>query len=377
MRSETGLNLQRKRLYIFVLAGLAILAAMPVQAQYTGSGSSVFTFLGLPVSSRMNALGGNNVSVRDGDISMAMNNPALLGALTDNVLQLNYSYYLPGTMFGSVLYGHNFGRSKIEKPYSGDGQPDKPNYFAVGIHYLDYGRMQYADGDGNLTGGAFTAKDMLIDVMYARQLGQCFSVGVTLKPVYSIYEAYHSFALGADVGAHYQTRDSTFQLGLALQNIGWQVKGFYSDEGGSNHEMLPINLQLGLSYRVAHAPLRFSMTIHNMQQWNLGYEVTNRADVSSLTDEAKPVQWYDMMFRHTIFAVDIVPKSERFYLTVSYNHRRRAEMNLVDQRSLAGFAFGAGVRIYKFRLGFAMSQMTKSNFSYQVGLSLDINSLLK
>ena len=274
-----------------MLIGIAVLAAAPVRAQYTGSGSSVFTFLGLPVSSRMNALGGNNVSVRDGDISMAMNNPALLGAMTDNVLQLNYSYYLPGTMFGSVLYGHNFGRSKIEKPYIGDGDPDKPNYFAVGIHYLDYGRMKYADGNGNLTGGTFTAKDILIDAMYARQLGQCFSVGVTLKPVYSIYEAYHSFALGADVGAHFQTRDSTFQLGLSLQNIGWQIKGFYSDEGGSNHEMLPINLQLGLSYRVAHAPLRFSMTIHNMQQWNLGYEVTNRADVSSPTDESKPVQW--------------------------------------------------------------------------------------
>ena len=75
--------------------------------------------------------------------------------------------------------------------------------------------------------------------------------------------------------------------------------------------------------------------------------------------------------------VDIVPKSERFYLTLSYNHRRRAEMNLSDQRSMAGFAVGAGVRIYKFRLGFAMSQMTRNNFSYQVGLSLDINSMLK
>ncbi len=370
-------TLSTRTTYRSILTAALLLCAACIQAQYVGSGSSVFTFLDLPVSSRLNALGGSNVSVRDGDISMAMNNPALLGAMTDNVLQLNYSYYLPGTMFGSVLYGHNFGRSKIEKPYTGTGQPDKPNYFAVGIHYLDYGRMPYADGDGNLTGGSFTAKDILIDAIYARQLGECFSVGVTLKPVYSIYEAYHSFALGADVGAHFQTRDSTFQLGLSLQNIGWQIKGFYSDEGGSNHEMLPINLQLGLSYRVAHAPLRFSMTIHNMQQWNLGYEVTNRADVSSLTDESKPVQWYDMLFRHTIFAIDIVPKSERFYLTISYNHRRRAEMNLIDQRSLAGFAFGGGVRIYKFRLGFAMSQQTKNNFSYQVGLSLDINSLLK
>ena len=80
----------------------------------------------------MNALGGTNVSVRDGELSMAMCNPALLGTMTDMVLQLNYSYYLPGTMFGSALYGHNFGRSAIE---THPEEPDKPNYFAVGVHY--------------------------------------------------------------------------------------------------------------------------------------------------------------------------------------------------------------------------------------------------
>ncbi|MCQ2346963.1 MAG: type IX secretion system protein PorQ [Paludibacteraceae bacterium] len=365
------------QIYGLVLAIIGVVAT-PVRAQYVGSGSSVFTFMDLPVSARLNSLGGTNVSIRDGELSMAMCNPALLGAMTDKVLQLNFSYYLPGTMFGSVLYGHNFGRSKIERPLSGIGEPDKPNYFAVGIHYLDYGRMSYADDRGNLTGGTFTAKDILIDLMYARQLGEMFSIGATLKPVYSIYESYSSFALGADVGAHFQLRDSTLQIGLALQNIGWQLKGFYSEEGGQKTEMLPLNLQLGLNYRFKHAPIRLSMTIHNMQQWNLGYEHTN-VGISELTgeQESTDIKWYDMMFRHTIFAVDIVPKSERFYLTLSYNHRRRAELNLADQRSLAGFAIGAGVRIYKFRLAFAMSQATKSNFSYQVGLSLDINSMLK
>ena len=165
-----------------ILFLVCLLCAECAWGQYAGSGSSVFTFMDLPVSSRLNALGGSNVSIRDGDVSMAMCNPALLGEMTDKVLQLNYSYYLPGTMFGSVLYGHNFGRSKIEKGYS--DMPDKPNYFAVGIHYLDYGHMRYADTEGNLIGGTFTAKDILVDVMYARQLGQQFSVGVTLKPIY-------------------------------------------------------------------------------------------------------------------------------------------------------------------------------------------------
>ena len=200
---------------------------MPTHAQYIGSGTSAFAFMDLPVSSRLNCLGGTNVSVRDGEISMSMCNPALLGDLTDKVLELNYAYFLPGTNFASVLYGHNFGEAKgIPTKEGAVDKPAKPNYFAVGIHYLDYGQMPYTDGDGHMTGGKFSARDILIDAIYARQLSPNFSIGVSLKPIMSFYESYSAFALGADVGAHFQLRDSTFQLGLALQNIGWQIKGF-------------------------------------------------------------------------------------------------------------------------------------------------------
>ena len=358
---------------------LCAVLCTPLWAQVSNAGRSVFSFMGLPVSARINALGGSNVSLSDGDISMAMCNPALLHEKSHMNLQLNYSYYLPGTMFGSVLYGHNFGEAKgLQKEMAEGEEPAKPNYFAVGIHYLDYGKMKYADDNGNLAGGSFGARDILIDAMYARQLGRLFRIGVTLKPVYSIYESYSSFALGADVGAHFVTPDSTFQLGLVLQNIGWQLKGFYSQEGGSNHEMLPLNLQLGLSYRIPKTPLRLHMQIHNMQTWKLKYAWTSN-DKSITTNEpiSHDIKWYDTMFRHTIFALEVTPKSERFYLVISYNHRRRAEMNLIDQRSIAGLAFGAGVRIKQVRIDFALSQMTKSNFSYQAGLTLDINSLLK
>lgn len=337
--------MQKTTTYILLLC---LVASLSVQAQIKGSGSSVFHFLSLPASSRLNALGGENVAIADDDISMAFINPALLTANTDKVLQLNYAYYLAGTMFGSAMYGHNY----------------QDNYFGAAIHYLDYGQMQYADEFGNLLGTTFTAKDICLNLMYARQLGPMFRVGATIKPIFSVYEAYTSFALGADVGGHFQTADSTFQMGLALRNIGWQLKSFYEDDFGQHTEMLPLNLELGLAYRLAHAPLRFSLTIHNLQRW----------DIAPASEDIK---WYDMLFRHTIWAVDILPKSEKFYLTLSYNHRRQAEMNITDIKSLAGFALGAGVKIYKFRLGFALSQYTKSNFTYQVSLSTDINSFLK
>ena len=336
-----------KRRYFYILLTLFV-AILPISAQIKGAGSSVFHFLNLPASARLNALGGENVSISDDDISMAFMNPALLTAHTDKVLQLNYAYYLAGTMFGSVMYGHNY----------------KENYFAAGIHYLDYGQMAYADEFGNLLGTTFTAKDICVNLMYARQLGPQFRVGATLKPIFSVYEQYNSFALGADIGGHFQTEDSTFQMGLALRNIGWQLKSFYEEDYGQHTEMLPLNLELGLNYRLAHAPLRFSLTIHNMQHWNIA-------------PAGEEVKWFDMLFRHTIWAVDIVPKSEKFYLTVSYNHRRQAEMNITNVRSMAGLGLGLGMKIYKFRLGFAMSQYTKSNFTYQVSLSTDINSFLK
>ncbi len=336
----------RKSLYIVFLC---CMLALPLRAQIEGAGSGVFHFLGLPASSRLCALGGENVAIADGDISMAYGNPALLTSQTDKVLQLNYAYYLAGTMFGSAMYGHNWG----------------DNYFAAQVHYLDYGKLSYADEWGQMNGATFTAKDVCVNLIYARQLGPQFRVGATIKPIFSIYESYGSFALGADVGAHFQTKDTLFQMGLALRNIGWQLKSFYEEDFGQHTEMLPLNLELGMALRLAHAPIRLGVTVHNLQRWNIA------------PPQEEVVKWYDMLFRHTIWFVDIVPRSEKFYLTVSYNHRRQAEMALTDVSSMAGLGLGLGMKIHKFRLGVAMSQYSKSNFTFQASLSTDINSFLK
>lgn len=361
----------------------ALLCLVCTTAAWAQAGSTAFAFLGLPFSARLNALGGNNVSLNDGEISMAMCNPALLSDSTDKVIQLNYSYYGANQHFGSVIYGHNFGLSSLEPNTEG-----KPNYFAVGIHYLNYGKFEYADEYGNRTGLTFSAQDILFDIIYARQLGPMFSVGVSLKPVYSSYEVYNAFALGADVGGHFVLPGQGLDVGLSLQNIGWQLKSFYSDEGGDpNLEMLPLNLQLGISYKLPHAPIRFSFTAHNLQRWNLNYQTVNigtkRGDELINYSSTTNAKWYDMLFRHTIWAVDIVPKKNKFWLTLSYNHRRRMELNLVDtganveQKSLAGFAIGAGLNIKGVRVGVAASQYTRSNYTFQFSLSLDVNQLMK
>ncbi len=336
------------------------------------AGGSVFSFLSLPASARLNALGGSNVSLSEGEVASAMCNPALLSDSTGKQVELCYGYYGSSQHFGSALYGHNWGA----------------NYFAGGIQYLNYGKFVYADEYGTLDGATFTAQDILINLTYARQLNEMFTVGVSLKPVISAYEIYTSFALGADVGGHFVLPEKGLEVGLTLQNIGWQLKGFYTDENGdSDLEMLPLNLQLGISYKLPHAPIRFSLTTHNWQRWNLSYQVANigtkRSDQKVQYYTTTNVPWYDMLFRHTIWAVDIVPKSNKFWITLSYNHRRRQELNLVDtganveQKSLAGFAIGAGLNIKGVHLGVAASQYTRSNYTFQFSLSLDVNQFIK
>lgn len=344
-----------KRIYIFFT-----FAVLLCNSLYAQSGKGSYTFLDLPYSASLAGLGGENVAMQTNDLSFSMLNPALLSDATHMLVQASYANLGGGLNFGTLNYGHNY----------------KENRFAAGFHFLSYGQMQGADEYGNLTGTRFSASDYLINLSYARQLGSMFTVGVSLKPMLSFYESYSSFALGADVGGYFHTPDSTFQLGLTLRNIGWQLKTFYEET--NKREMLPLDLALGLNYRFKHAPIRLGLTIHDLQRWNLNYQITNQPSSNNgFESETEKISWVDMMFRHTIFSVEIVPTSDKFYISLAYNHQRKRELQTGDGFSLSGFSLGAGVRIKQFRLAIAYAQYLRGQNLFQVSLACDINKFLK
>lgn len=318
------------------------------------AGKDTYQFLNLPTSARTAALGGTNVSLCDDDLNLAFNNPALLTDKTHNILSLNYVSYLADINFGSVAYGRSFG---------------KHNNMMFGMHYIDYGKFFGTDETDQFIGN-FTAKDFALNVMYARSLPLGFTVGATLKPIYSVYERYSSFGVAFDLGASYRNDSVGFSAGLSLRNAGWQFTGYYSIDGAQHRETLPLNLELGISQKLKHAPIRFSLTLHNLQQWDLSYQKS--VSVTTADNSSSEVAWYDMMFRHTIWAVEILP-TKNMYLTVSYNHRRRKEMNVADWKTVAGFAFGAGIHIYKFNVGFSLVPYQVGNLSYHVTLSTGLS----
>ncbi|HLP04574.1 MAG TPA: type IX secretion system protein PorQ [Paludibacter sp.] len=329
---------------------------------FSQAGTGVYRFLDLPVSSRLAALGGTNISLRDNDLNFAFQNPALLTAETHNTIGLNMANYLDDIQFGSAMYGRTIKGN---------------NYMAVGVQYIDYGLFDRRD-ETNTDLGEFTAKDVAVNIVYARLLTERITVGATLKPIFSVYERYTSYGAAMDVGVNYNNPDELFSAGLVFRNMGTQFKGYYSDEEGQHFEPLAFDIQLGLSKKFSHAPLRFSFTLHNLQQWNLNYQSTNQPKSLSLTGSiteptnSSDIHFVDMAFRHAIIGVEFVP-TRSFYLAASYNHRRHTELNMPGFKSMAGFSFGGGIKLYKFQVGFGMSEFQVGNYSYQFSISTSLN----
>jgi len=336
-----------KRLFI-------ILFAVTVSSlAFSQAGTGVYQFLDLPVSSRLAALGSINVSLHDNDINFAFQNPALLTSETNNTIGLNMANYLADIKFGSAVYGKNFGTK---------------NYFAIGIQYIDYGLFKQTTEQNEIL-GTFTAKDMALYLMYGRPITNRITIGATLKPIYSVYETYTSYGAAVDAGVSYNDSASLFSAGLVLKNMGTQLKGYYSEDGAQHLEPLPFDIQLGISKKFLHAPLRFSVTLDNLQQWDLSYQSTNQpTDNLTGTSTIKKIGAVDMAFRHVILAAEFVP-SKNFYLTVAYNDRRQQEMAMSGFKSGAGFSFGGGIKLYKFHVGFGMTQFQVGNYAYQFSIS--------
>ncbi len=324
-------------------------------------GRGVYRFLDLPVSSRLATLGGVNVSIKDDDINFAFNNPSLLSHTTNGLIGLNIASYLVDIKYGSAIYSYSL---------------DEKNYFSAGVQYIDYGTFDGYDELNQQTGN-FTAKDIAMYLSYARKLSDKVTVGVTLKPIVSALERYTSIGLVSDVGISYKN-DDLLSVGLVFRNMGMQITGYYKDEDDKQHrEPIPFDIQLGVSKKLAHAPIRVSATINNLHRWNVvGYQ-SKLPVKNSLNNEVKVKKtgFVDMALRHLILGVEFLP-SDKFYIGIGYNHRRHKEMNIEGYKSLAGFSFGAGVKLYKFQVGFGMTQYQVKNYAYQFSISTNINDFI-
>jgi len=331
-----------------------------IQAQ-TG-GRFVYNFLNLNYSSRMMALGGNLISVRDDNPSLLLMNPSYIGERHHNTMALNYTDYFTHNSAMSAVYSYTF---------------PKAGSFAVGVQALAYGSFRGADENGVET-GRFTAGDYALVIGWGRELSPHFSVGANLKTIFSHYDSYFSAGMALDLAGSYFDDKHNLSLTLLAKNVGLQLCSY----APGNREMLPFDLQFAISQRLKHVPIRYHITLHSLYRWNMnhyGYDnpfLETDAITGELQYPSKAAQFADNFFRHFVFALEIEP-IKYFSLQVAYNHNIHQEMKVLSRKSLAGFSYGFQLNIKGVRFGFSRLHYALGATPNCIDLAFNFDELAK
>jgi len=317
-------------------------------------GESTYSFLGLANAARVAALGGEVVSLRDGDINMVFHNPALLTYEMHNNLSLNYVNYFAGVNYGYASYAYSVS--------------DIGN-FGAGMHYVNYGTFDRTDELGNIQ-GTFKASEYALNLFYSRSfLDSALTAGVNLKPIFSSLEQYTSFGLAVDLGVSYHLSSSLTTFGLVLKNMGAQITSYTA-----NRESLPFEIQAGITQGLAHAPFRFTLTFQHLERWDLSYTLQDDdVSFSGVDSETSGFDAFaDNLMRHVVLGTEFLI-GKNFHVDVGYNYKRRKEMMVNSRPGMVGFSAGFGFRVSKFHFSFGRASYHlaggTSHFSLTTNLS--------
>lgn len=322
-------------------------------------GETVYSFLQLTNSARVAALGGENVSIADNDINLVFHNPALLSPEMDQNMNLNYINYYAGVNYGYTSYA--FYKEQL-------------GTFAGGIHYVNYGSFDRADEYGNFS-GTFRASEYALNLIYSRPIiDSVLTVGVNVKPIFSIYEQYTSLGITSDIGLLYTNYKTNTYAGLVLKNMGMQLVSF-----SGTRERVPFEIQAGFTQGLAHAPFRFSVLLQHLERWDLTYEVEDEDNII-FGGEPGAVNKFDVfadkLMRHAVFGVEFL-LGESFHLDFGYNYKRRQEMKMNNLPGMVGFSWGAGFRIKKFHIAYGRSTYHLAGGTNHFSLTTDLSAFYR
>ncbi len=317
-------------------------------------GRSVYQFLNLVTSPRQAALGGKTITIYDSDVNQAHFNPATINAEMDNKLALNYGSYFGEVTYGTAAYAYTYDRHL--------------QTFHAGVNYVNYGSFDGYDENGQPT-SSFTGSDMALSFGYAYNIPfSSFYFGANAKLISSTLESYNSFGAAIDIGGLFIDERNDVNWALVIRNIGMQITPY-----AETREKLPLEVLIGVSQLMENVPIRWHLTLENMQQWNIAFSNPNRAE-GSLDGGSKPekVSVFNNALRHVVVGAELFP-DKGFNLRVGYNFRRAEELRILEQRNFSGISVGFGLRIRKLKFNYSYSRYTLAANTSLFGLTIDFS----
>ena len=257
-----------------------------------------------------------------------------------NTLSLGYMSYMSDSKIAGAAYGKMFGERSSA---------------AIAARYIDYGTFDGYTADNTST-GTFSAKDIEIGLIYNYLLSDHWSGGVSGEFIYSKYESYNSIALGVNLGLNYIDEESDLSASIVLKNLGGQIKSH--DEKSHN---LPFDIQMGITKRLAHAPIRISATLVNLHKWDKKdfYNADGSEDNFS-----------KILLKHAIFGADLL-LSSNFRISLGYNYRISQELS-AEGTKWDGITAGVGLSLKKIKLAVSYSKLHISSSSLMFNASYSL-----
>ena len=332
---------QSRNLYLGIMKKLILtfhLSTFVFLLSAQTGGNNTYEFLNLTNPARVAALGGTLISVKDNDLNLSFQNPALLDSTMHNELAMSYTKYFSDIHYGYAAYSRTY---------------KKIGSFSAGMQYLDYGNFTAATTTGEIT-GQFTSSEYSLNLAYGRHIDSMFSVGATLKTIYSKLSTFTSYGNAVDIGGVYNNSKRFFSSALVIKNIGRQWKTY-----NSVLEPLPFEIQWGISKKLKHAPFRINLTATHLEKWDLTYTDPTVQTVDPITGatitKSKLSVSADKLARHFVVGGEIL-LSKNFHLRLGYNYERRQEMKLETHAGITGLSFGFGLKVSKFNLSYAYAK---------------------
>jgi len=316
-------------------------------------GKYTYQFLNLMTSPRQAALGGKTVTIYDDDVNQVNFNPATINPEMDNHLAINYGSYYGEVTYGTASYAYTYDRHL--------------QTFQVGVNYVNYGSFDGYDENGQST-ASFSGSEMALSAGYAYNIPfTSVYLGANAKLISSSLESYNSLGGAVDVGAIFIDEKNDVNWAVVVRNIGTQFTS-YSEV----REKLPLEIIAGVSQELEHVPLRWHLTLENLQQWNVAFSNPERAETSiDGTSTNEKVSFINNALRHVIFGVELFPKKS-FNLRLGYNFRRAEELKLLEQRTFSGISLGFGLKFNKLKFNYSYSRYTLAANTSLFGLTINL-----
>ncbi len=318
-------------------------------------GQSVYQFLNLVTSPRQAALGGKVITFYDEDVNQAQFNPATINEEMDSHLAVNYGSYFGEIAYGTAAYAYTVDRHV--------------QTFYAGANYINYGNFDGYDENGQKT-GAFSGSEAALSLGYAYNLPFTnIHLGANAKIISSTLETYNSFGAALDLGFLFIDEKNDVNWAFVVRNLGTQISSY-----SGTREKLPTEVMIGISQEVENVPIRWHMTLENLQQWKIGFSNPNRAvgTIDGVAVEEK-VSFFNNALRHVIIGAELFPK-KGFNVRLGYNFRRAEELRIIDQRSFSGISLGFGLKINNLKFNYSYSRYTLAANTSLFGLIININN---